>query len=259
MACYVRITTTASVTARTVSTATAGANVSLLNPVHIHLVPTAHVSLFFSRFKGPPPRKRPHLKTKYTNYPQTDPTTADTTTSEGGSETGQGAAKEITEESTVKDNKEKNFAAAVFNFYGANEGASTNTGTGKGSGKTCGKNKMQIEAVCEGTEAAVELPSYAPEVCVEAGMGVEVETEVLMAECSENEVNRGQTGPVQTETADETIAVETKPHPPAHEECIDVTEEDIFGSSDEDMETCGECVQQWTIMGASDLVLSPFR
>lgn len=209
-------------------------------------MPTAHVLLFLSCFKGPPPRKRPQLKTKYTNYP-TGPATADTT-SEGGSEASQGAtkegpAKEVTEESIVKEDKEKgNFAAAVFNFYGANEGASTNVGTGEGGGKSCDRNEMQIETVCEETETVVELPSYAPEVCVETGVGVEIDTQVLMAECSENEVNRGQTGPAPTETAEELIAVETKPHPPAHEECVDVTEEDIFGSSDDDMEACGECV-----------------
>lgn len=138
----------------------------------------------------------------------------------------------------MKGDKEKrNFAAAVFNFYGANEGANTNAGTDEEDDKTC---EVQID--CSGeAEGAVELPSYAPEVCVETGRGVEIETQVLMAECSENEVSRGQPDP---ESAEETIAVETKPHPPTNEECMDVTEEDIFGNSDEDMEACGQCVWQ---------------
>ena len=177
-------------------------------------MPTAHVV----ESAGPAPRKRPQLKTKYTSYPS-----ASHPTEEAGSDGGGGA----TVKDGVGEEGEEIGEAAVLNFYGGSESE-----TGVVAEKVSVLDEIGAEigtdsVASEHPGAEVELPCYAPEVCVEKVVWA-METE----KCGEKEVKEPpapEVEPVTVEVRD--VPIETESAPPTTD---DVTEEDIFGSTDED-------------------------
>ena len=224
---------------------------------------------------GLPPRKRPQLKTKYTSYPSVPSTSAAAVSSEAGgsggdamSNTNEGSGEvrdggedgssvrgvgedgnnvrgsgEENEGSDVRGSGEKtegSFVGAVLNFYGA-----TNNSEEKGGEYgECHDDGTEIgmDSIADDQPGAiVELPSYAPTMCAETFVCLE-EVEVVNKECSENEVKEPQMLEIDPITM-EIATTEGEPHPPTNE-TDDVTEADIFGSTDEDMESpTGECWQ----------------
>lgn len=199
-----------------------------------------------SRRERPPPRKRPQLKTKYTRYPADSPATDCTGTDAASESKLGGESNDVTGLSgeAVKDDGEENSAAMIFNFYGAQESVNNNEGAVEGDDKhhECGMEIGTNSITNDQPGAVVELPSYAPDVCVETVV-VFSETEVVLEDCSEKEVKKPQVVEVDAVTIEiareESVAMEMEPHPPTTEcrqQCDDITEEDIFGSSDEDAE-----------------------
>lgn len=150
------------------------------------------------------------------------------------------------EEEEVKEEEKKcsNFAGSIINFYGAHEkvgsgGGGEGDGSGggregeeKGEEGERGREKTVSEAEAEkaSAEQSVEVPSYAPERCVE---GV---AQFLPLENTEE--SWGGEGS-KTQMVEEPVAMETEPHPSSLGQgaCVeDVTEKDIFGSTDDDMD-----------------------
>ena len=144
-----------------------------------------------------------------------------------------------------------NFAATIFSFYGAHKKSGSGevadeSGRGEEGEEVAGLEigTGQLTDIQPG--AVVELPSYAPEVCVETVVGFSEGEEVAATEeeCSKTEVKEYpvvEIEPVTIEVAEDCVAMDTEPHPPTAERgSDDITEQDIFGSTDEDMESAGE-------------------
>ena len=111
---------------------------------------------------------------------------------------------------------------AVFNFYGASNDTETGE-TRNESGVDIGTDSIAQEE----PGAEVELPCYAPEVCLETVVGIR-DTE----EFSEKEVKElppPEIEPVTVELI--AVPVETELALPTND---DITEADIFGSTDDD-------------------------
>ena len=197
------------------------------------------------------------MKTRYTSYPSADPSTGgvgnDVITEEGkdreegeegegregrrkeeegqGKEEGEGRGKGEGQEERDGGEVEGISETTTFNFYGSTAGKGDECKLE--SGTDIGTNNI----VDDQPGAVVELPSYAPEVCVETIVRSE-EAEKF----SEHKVKEPPTlevEPVTIEIMEEHIAMETEPHPPTVD---DVTEVDIFGVSDEDTATEGAVI-----------------
>ena len=226
--------------------------------------------------KGLPPRKRPQLKTKYTSYPSAASTSSVAAgSSEGGPSGGESISEQNEGSGDVRDGGEdgsdvrdggedgsdvrdggedgsdvrdggedgsgardggeeergRNYVGAVVNFYGATSNSEEKGGQeGECHG---GGSEIGMGAIADDQPGAImELPSYAPNVCGETVIGFE--GEVVNEECSGNEVKENQTLEIDPVTM-EIATTEDEPHPPTSG-TDDVTESDIFGSTDEDME-----------------------
>ena len=159
------------------------------------------------------------MKTKYTSYPSSTPTSEEPAASET---TLPAAGKTEGEEDGEKEKQVADLA--VFNFYGANRESEAG-GAEDESGKDIGTDHIADEE----PGAEVELPCYAPEVCIETVVGIR---DTQLEEISEKEVKEPPPPEVEPVTVEVmAVPVETELAPPNTD---DITEADIFGSTDDD-------------------------
>lgn len=124
----------------------------------------------------------------------------------------------------MQEKEKEKCETTVVNFYGADKNEMDK-----------GENDVGEDQIESGTDKIVddepgtmmELPCYAPEVCVETVIGFE---EPMIEKCSENEIEPSPILEIQPVTM-EIESGDIEPHPP---EVDKVTEADIFGSTDED-------------------------
>ena len=186
------------------------------------------------------PRKRPQLKTKYTNYPQVAGGPEVSSSEPQTSKKGEGSKEKETEggkEEEAGREETLNIAASVVNFYGAQENGKTEEegadrglgGGGGGSGGVGGSGGGGVEEGGRGVEGvrdgcSVEIPSYAPERC--AG----VVGEAVPSATGES-VGGGENRP---QSVEELVATKTSPAPHLPHPLEAVSVSDVFGSSDEE-------------------------
>ena len=109
----------------------------------------------------------------------------------------------------------------MFNFYGA-----TNETETKETQHESGTDEIAHEE----PGAEVELPCYAPDVCIETVVGIRDSEEFSEKWVKEPSPPLPEVEPVTVEVT--AVAVETECAPPTSD---DITEADIFGSTDDDM------------------------
>ena len=161
------------------------------------------------------------MKTKYTNYPSNISSNeqSDSTANKPG----------LVARDASNDETEDVCETKVVNFYGADKNEVDK-----------GENNVGLDRIECGTDQIVydepgtmmELPCYAPEVCVETVIGFE---EPMIEKDCENDIEASpiieiQPVTMEIEAGDDNI----EPHPPPE---VNVTEADIFGNTDDESQT----------------------